>query len=139
MIVNSITDEKRKCYSCKKLLLLDTNNFYKSKKKTGFRYECKKCNSKVGNTEKRRFRNYKYSAQRRNLEFKIDLSDFVKVWNKDCYYCGQSKKTGVDRFDSNFGYLPGNIVPCCWGCNRAKAKIRGEKFIEICKMIAKNN
>lgn len=40
-----------------------------------------------------------------------------------CHYCSgplPRAGSGVDRIDSALGYVPGNVVPCCTKCNRAK-------------------
>ena len=49
----------------------------------------------------------------------------------DCHYCGVApqvggsrnkhvKRNGIDRVDSQKGYVTGNVVPCCKRCNVAK-------------------
>ncbi len=63
----------------------------------------------------------------------------------NCYYCGASpsnvmhysngKKiityyTGVDRVDNSKGYIPGNCVPACGFCNKAKNNQSLEEFLD---------
>ena len=41
----------------------------------------------------------------------------------NCCYCGEPALTnlhGIDRIQSDLGYISGNCVTCCWQCNRAK-------------------
>jgi len=60
---------------------------------------------------------------------------------RDCFYCGveplQTIKfpyetlfyNGIDRVDSNLGYVPENCVPCCKFCNYAKHNRSKEDFL----------
>ena len=78
------------------------------------------------------------------LELGID--EFCR-WRKaqvlECHYCGiqqdelsrvgmrsQIQRTvkilGVDRLDSDRGYVEGNLAPCCFVCNQ----IKGNRFTE---------
>src|SRR5579859_425563 len=74
---------------------------------------------------------------------KID-NDFIKniIYSPNCFYCERSieevgslskrngysknlcyiRRFGLDRIDSNTGYIKNNIVPCCQYCNRMKNK-----------------
>lgn len=78
------------------------------------------------------------------------------VWEaivrQPCHYCGQSEMrsgyaggaggtmplVGVDRIDSNLGYVEGNTVPCCSTCNRAKLDASYGDFIEWVRRVAQN-
>lgn len=75
------------------------------------------------------YNRYKYSAKNRNLIFDISYNDFMEYWNKSCTYCNSTIKTiGLDRIDSNEGYLISNITPCCWKCNNMKSNMSLEDF-----------
>ena len=135
--------ENRKCVKCNKIKTIDS--FRKEKYPCGngirIRRECKECEKKIANiqtnTPKRRYQFYRYSAKRRNFEFKLTIEEFKKFWQKPCYYCGDEIKTiGLDRIDSNKGYLLNNIVPCCWKCNKFKGNRKD--FIKHIKKIYKN-
>lgn len=71
--------------------------------------------------------------------FDLDKETFYKLSDSDCFYCGckpsnKEKDTarhvdgerlvikyqGLDRIDSNRGYLKSNVIPCCAKCNKAK-------------------
>lgn len=82
------------------------------------------------------------------LEYNISIEYFTELINKSCHYCGiehsnslkdrlwSSRKggkkynyvvsdyvlvfNGIDRIDSDKGYITGNVVPCCKYCNSAK-------------------
>lgn len=43
---------------------------------------------------------------------------------------------GIDRYDSAQGYVSGNVVPCCWPCNRAKGSSITEEFLAHVRKIA---
>ena len=76
------------------------------------------------------------SAERRGLTFAITLEDFLRLSGSSCSYCGIEwsvetcrtdkgmngtyKRNGIDRQDSDIGYVLDNCVPCCWKCNRLK-------------------
>jgi len=42
---------------------------------------------------------------------------------------------GIDRINSNIGYIEGNVVPCCKHCNRAKNTMSDSEFREWIKKI----
>jgi hypothetical protein len=50
-----------------------------------------------------------------------------------CFYCGGSlpySGGGLDRINSNIGYVKGNIRPCCTDCNKAKNSMTESEFKE---------
>lgn len=42
---------------------------------------------------------------------------------------------GIDRKDSNVGYIFENCVTCCSTCNRAKGKLTEEEFVSMCQKV----
>lgn len=79
----------------------------------------------------------------------INFDMFQSMIFKECYYCGLengnttydtgNKKrvsdtvlhhSGIDRIDSNKGYVIGNVVPCCKYCNMAKMDRSQDEFLE---------
>ena len=47
--------------------------------------------------------------------------------------------SGIDRIDSNLGYLENNVVPCCKFCNFMKLNLTTEDFLNrIAKIYLKN-
>jgi transposase len=38
--------------------------------------------------------------------------------------------SGIDRVDSKKGYIPGNVLPCCRFCNRAKSNASLKEFLD---------
>lgn len=81
----------------------------------------------------------------------ISFGEFVHLVCSNCYYCGNKFSTeledrtcwtkskglvsdvkvrinGIDRIDSNIGYISGNCVTCCKHCNFAKNTFTQEEF-----------
>lgn len=69
------------------------------------------------------FSDAKSIARRRGLVFAIGREDYYRLRSSGCHYCtGRLADTGIglDRIDSNVGYILANVVPCCNDCNRTK-------------------
>lgn len=86
---------------------------------------------------------YKKSAASRGHTWALADPDFFALVSSPCHYCGTPPDSfrkpnkqvnggfwysGVDRKDNGRGYEPGNVVSCCWTCNRAKGKLTYAKF-----------
>lgn len=127
---------------CKKIFLLDGENFYTSKKSgsRGFRHECKDCrypDVRNHKTIEARLIHYKDGAKRRGIDFALTKDQFSTFWKKPCFYCGDNIETiGLDRIDNSTGYTVKNIVPCCSICNKMKLGSSQEDFFERCGRIA---
>lgn len=78
-----------------------------------------------------------------NVEFKLSVDEFYNLTQQNCFYCNieplqikpaWSKNVkpfiynGVDRIDSNKGYLKDNSVACCSRCNYAKGDMNVEDY-----------
>lgn len=101
---------------------------------------CKRLWKKRRNYPKNKYRIYKKGAETRGIEFNLTFEQFMFFWQKPCSYCGDRiEAVGLDRVDSNKGYILDNIVPCCGICNRMKRKLSKEEFINHCKKIVKQN
>lgn len=88
------------------------------------------------------YRNYQSSAKQRELEFNLSESDFEKLVTSPCHYCGSNPSqishrkygngdfvyNGIDRIDNTQGYILGNVVSCCFICNRAKGQMEENEF-----------
>lgn len=83
-------------------------------------------------------------AKRHKHRWRLSLYAFRKLIFQPCHYCGvvgtNHKKTtrkdglggfyynGLDRMESNRGYILRNVVPCCKVCNRAKSDMTVADF-----------
>jgi len=99
-----------------------------------------------------RMSHYIDNAKKRNLSFELSLEQFTELIKQPCFYCDRkdsnaiqlNNKTGpkeirfngIDRLDSNIGYVIDNCVPCCKYCNFAKNSSSFDEFIAMCKRIA---
>jgi len=93
---------------------------------------------------RRLYRGYKRNARNKNRAFSISKEEFRKLTKLPCYYCGAEPTNtlteaslngsytynGLDRVDTNAGYTPDNVVPCCKHCNVAKRAMTQEEFAE---------
>lgn len=90
---------------------------------------------------KGRYVAYRAEAKRKGYEFKIEFSSFDNMIHSTCFYCGKESSSeesiGIDRVDSNIGYLIDNCVPCCSECNYSKRTRSRESFIGHCKRVVK--
>ena len=57
--------------------------------------------------------------------------DLIEYLDAPCHYCGGGVKTrlALDRLDSAVGYVPGNVVSCCWTCNRCKVDMTVDEWL----------
>lgn len=90
------------------------------------------------------FNKYVTMAKRRKIPFTVDRAEFDRVTASPCHYCGippaqvlnvkrlgaPINYNGIDRINSAQGYQSGNIRPCCWRCNVAKAQMSEAEFRE---------
>lgn len=101
--------------------------------------------------------NSKYAGYRiraknhkKNLEFSLTREQFRILIESPCHYCGvinscnfYGKKSnngnyvsnGIDRIDSNIGYVIENCVPCCTMCNKMKLDLPYNVFFDHIKRI----
>lgn len=91
-------------------------------------------------------------AKKDNIELTLNVDEFSNLITQNCYYCDESPKdyevyknkyakseiikfNGIDRIDSNKGYIVNNCVTCCWKCNSMKSNRTINEFIEHIKKI----
>lgn len=94
---------------------------------------------------------YKKRALKKGFEWELNDKAFFDLTSQSCHYCGtaptnNTKKispnsfghiyfNGIDRIDSNKGYVLENCVPCCHNCNLAKCDFSYEEFLVWLKRI----
>lgn len=100
------------------------------------------------------YRNIKQRAKTDSLDFELTYEQVVILTQSQCYYCNSEKTNimriskfseeyeypynGIDRIDSNKGYVENNVVPCCKWCNQAKSIMSQRDFYEWVQKISKN-
>ena len=89
------------------------------------------------------YSDYKLRANRKELEFDLSKSLFNEKIKEPCYLCGKqistTHKNGLDRFDSDIGYIEKNVNSCCGNCNMMKRDYNYDDFINKCKLICEKN
>ncbi len=87
-----------------------------------------------------------YNAKKRGHEFSLSRNAYNHVIHKNCIYCGSPPRqysdkiirNGIDRVDSNIGYVFDNVISCCSVCNSMKGKLSFKEFVEKSESIYKN-
>ena len=89
-------------------------------------------------------------ALSRGLAFELTHAEVLQIIKQPCHWCGDSNGNkltghdlpngrpgcnGIDRLDNAKGYIAGNVVPCCWPCNRMKGQLSETAFLERCRLI----
>ena len=86
---------------------------------------------------------YKNRALHKELDFLLSHNDYDNIVNNNCYMCGKENdefhKNGIDRFDSNKGYILENTKPCCGECNYMKRDYEYNYFIRKLQEIYENH
>jgi 5-methylcytosine-specific restriction endonuclease McrA len=81
--------------------------------------------------ERDRLRAYKYSAKKKNRAWALDDQRAYDLFFAECFYCAKEpseKANGIDRVQNKDGYLPANVVPCCFQCNDTKSDYSPAEF-----------
>lgn len=86
-----------------------------------------------------RFTSIKSAAKVRNIQFDLTREQVFEIINKPCFYCNETDRKGIDRIDSDVGYVIGNCVSCCCTCNLMKQSHSQQDFINQCKKIAQHH
>src|SRR5438552_11130652 len=66
------------------------------------------------------------TCRRRGWETDLTKANLVELRQTGCLYCGGPlpiHQPGLDRIDNHLGYMLGNVVPCCWYCNRERGTL----------------
>jgi hypothetical protein len=88
---------------------------------------------------KRRHPQQRYSlakgrARYSGWDFTLTREEFNTLLSRPCFYCGVPP-SGLDRQDTNKGYVLENVVPCCQPCNFGKNDLGVDFFLEHCRKI----
>jgi hypothetical protein len=98
----------------------------------------------------------RHAARKRAIPFELEIEEFVCLVQMDCFFCGVPPYTlvstrigrrvldearnflthALDRIDNDEGYVRGNVVPCCWSCNKVKNTMTvGELLCHLPRML----
>lgn len=98
---------------------------------------------------KRLYRSLVHGAIRRNIVCEITYERFLEIASRPCWICGSDPHekryaysrpryskgvdgftviNGIDRLDSDGGYVEGNVESCCSVCNRMKNDLTVGQF-----------
>lgn len=136
-------------------------DFYIRKESGKLRRQCKNCMKKawkkyrtenveairVRDDEYRRtingrFSSFKTLAKAKDIKQALTKDEFEKIQNDLCNYCGDNFDRGtgygIDRIDSNIGYILNNCVACCSKCNFAKNELNYDDFVKHVFKMAKH-
>jgi hypothetical protein len=72
-------------------------------------------------------------AKHHKQELTISRADYEQMVSRPCFYCKGTlpkRGTGIDRINSEVGYVKGNCRPCCTDCNLAKNDMTETEFKE---------
>lgn len=116
-----------RCPDCPRQCSVCGDEFPRTGKAKYGEYRCQKCGAlrrrDYLGTAHGRFVAARNIAERRGLEWGLDADEYGRLAVMPCAYCGwplTPTGVGLDRIDSTLGYIPSNVVPCCWECNQAK-------------------
>ena len=144
-----------KCEYCGKKRMVEYFALFRNKNstfnKTG-ETPCSKCyltkiNVGFNNSNRKhidqRYPEYRASAKKRGISFDITSEKFAEIVKHSCHYCGgyskdrniTSRGHGIDRKNSNIGYITSNCVPCCSTCNFIKNNMGYNDFINYIKQV----
>lgn len=86
------------------------------------------------------FYSYRYVARKKDREFELTETMYANMTKQPCIYCHrditETNTSGIDRIDNGLGYIETNIQPCCGECNRMRAELTVEAFLEKVSCIA---
>jgi hypothetical protein len=88
------------------------------------------------------------AAKKRGYIWDISKELFLELSQQNCFYCGKEpsnqhassqKYNGLDRVNNKIGYIPNNVVTCCYTCNSMKGKLSTTEFYNHIKSIIKHS
>jgi hypothetical protein len=116
--------------------------------RNGHSRSCSCSRAQKDTARNRVLRQYQRNAETRGLVFDLTDAQFDILISEGCFYCGQPPSnhqytvgygdfwyTGIDRKDTTVGYLPDNVVSCCFVCNDMKGKMGYDEFLAHIKRI----
>lgn len=79
------------------------------------------------------YNEYRNRALKKQLDFVITEEDFERITKNNCFMCDkksdETHRNGIDRMDSEKGYIFENINACCCECNYIKKDYKFDDII----------
>lgn len=82
---------------------------------------------------------YRTSANSKGIQWDLTRDDFATLCEAPCWFCGENVDgdlNGIDRLDSDVGYVLENVRACCTGCNMAKGALSANVFVAQAARVA---
>jgi len=154
---NVIEITHKYCTTCCKECVID--DFIGEKNNT-ITMTCKACRiqNKIQDAKRNKENRYTLSKQNiftnysgyikdacsRNIPFDLTFEQYIDIVCKPCYYCDMTELekgfNGIDRKNSDIGYIVENCVSCCKMCNKLKGTLDDNCFIKrIGHILSHNN
>jgi hypothetical protein len=94
---------------------------------------------------KSKLASYTSRAKKKKIIFDLSKDEFKNFILEKCRYCGSFSRysendlkiNGIDRVDSNLGYIKDNCAPCCRECNLSKISMPEDNFFKWIDKILK--
>jgi hypothetical protein len=134
-----VVNGKKLCPVCKEWKLLSEFD-KRPERPIGVKPKCKPCavayRNSPGQIKSVKLAQYKSGAKKRGIDWRLSKDQFLSLWQKPCFYCGDLVPTiGIDRISSNEGYSIDNVISCCAICNTMKLALPRDVFIQHCHKI----
>lgn len=81
---------------------------------------------------------YTNNAKRRSHRWSLTRAEVRRMFVGACAYCGIQPSMGIDRIDSNIGYIRSNVTSCCSKCNYAKRDMTLSEFDDWINRVARH-
>ena len=123
-------DGTKKCSQCKVVRSCDMYPLDR-RAPTGIDCKCRACGAYKKARETTKERGF-------NLEELVSKDEFFKVYFSPCMYCPETcteSAHGVDRIDSDKGYVIGNMQPSCIQHNVMKLSMDHKVFVKYCSSV----
>jgi hypothetical protein len=102
------------------------SEFYK-RAKSSYCIVCERARSSVRAKEpQQRWITARSAAKERGIEWALSVEEFTRLASMLCSYCDEPTGvtgSGIDRLDPTLGYVHGNVIACCWSCNRIRSNV----------------
>ena len=129
------------CGGCGKIKKVTTQNLKNGSSKQCFDCACKLPKGEANFNDK--LSNCKAGAKQRGLSWELTNEEAKALFQGNCFYCGiepiqiwhhtetngQFLNNGIDRQDSEKGYIKDNCVSCCKKCNYMKKTLSVDDFL----------